>query len=190
MEDEKIIELYWNRSESAIVETNNKYGSYCRTIAYNILYDYNDSEECVNDTYLKVWNTLPPQKPKFFSSYIAKIVRNLSLNLYYKKHALKRGGGEIPLLLDELSECIPSKNIVENYIEKKENEKCVEKAISTFIRTLNDSNKRIFIKRYFYAESIKNLAYEFGMSESKVKSLLYRNRQNLKIYLEKEGIGI
>lgn len=188
LEDCAIIKLFWAREESAIVETSSKYGSYCKSIAYNILYDHEDTKECVNDTYMKTWTTLPPLRPNSLSAYLAKITRNLSLNRYKKKHAAKRGGGEVPLLLDELEDSIPTRYSAEGEYEKSCEDSLISNAISNFLFNENDESRNIFIRRYFYADSINAIANRYNISEAKIKTLLYRKRKKLKVYLEREGI--
>lgn len=188
MEDKNIIELFFKRSENAILETDKKYGKYCRKISYNILFDFNDAEECTNDTYLKLWENIPPNRPNYFLSYISKIIRNISLNLYDKKNTGKRGKGEVPILLDELSECIPSNVYTENEFIKNEDLKMLTKYLNEFLYTLNDKKRIIFIRRYFFAESIKDISYKTGIGENSIKSILFRQRKALKKYLEKEGV--
>lgn len=188
MEDGTIIDLYWQRSDRAIDETGKKYGKYCYKISYNILANREDCEECINDTYVKLWNILPPQTPNSFSAFIAKIVRNISLNLYRFYRADKRGSGEVALLLDELAECVTDGSTLEGEIEKKHEQESISKALNEFLRTLDMEVRNIFIRRYFHAESIKELSTNYSMTESRIKSLLFRNRKKLKVFLEKEGI--
>ena len=186
VEDKTIIDLYWQRSEAAIQETAIKYGSYCLKIAMNILANQEDSEECVNDAYLKMWNSLPPQRPHIFSAFLGKITRNLSLNKYKERRAQKRGGGEITLLLGELSGCIPDSSNVEAEFELKQ----ITEVINTFLYSLDKEERIVFVRRYWYGDSIHTISQHFGISESKVKSKLFRTRKKLKIYLEKEGIHL
>ena len=186
MEDTQIIALYWNRNENAIEHTRTKYGGYLITVAQNILKNHEDSEECVGDTYLKVWNAIPKDRPAIFSAYIGKITRNLALNRYAQRTAKKRGGGEVPLLLGELEDCLPSPGSVEEASELG----MITHAINTFLAGLKEERRVLFIRRYWYAEPIAELARHTGYSESKVKSLLFRLRNNLKIHLEKEGISL
>jgi RNA polymerase sigma-70 factor (ECF subfamily) len=181
-----ILDLYWSRSESAISETALKYGNYCTKIAMNILQNREDTDECVNDTYLKTWNAIPPQRPEIFPSFLGKITRNLSLNKYKEQRTKKRGGYEVALLLDELEDCIPSGNSVEAEYEAG----IIAKAIGSFLYSINTESRIIFVRRYWYVDSITCIATRFQMSESKVKSMLYRTRNKLRTYLEKEGITI
>ena len=186
MDDTAIIELYWTRSETAIEETDNKYGGYCTKIAMNILQNREDSEECVNDTYLKTWEAVPPQRPVIFISFLGRITRNLSLNKYKERNTQKRGGSEINLLLSELEDCIPSGNNTEAEYEAS----TITKTIDNFLYSVDSSNRIIFVRRYWYADSIESISKRFSMSESKVKSILFRTRSKLKNYLEKEGVMI
>ena len=186
MDDNMIIDLYWTRSESAIGETSSKYGRYCTKIAMNILNDREDSEECVNDTYLSVWNAIPPQRPASFSAFLGRITRNLSLNKYKAQNAKKRGGTEIALILGELVDCVPSGNSVESEYEAGR----IAKIIDGFLASAGAENRILFVRRYWHADSIKSIANRFSMSESKVKSSLFRTRAKLKEHLEKEGVEI
>jgi len=188
MEDSMIIDLYWERSESAIIETAKKYGGYCAKIAMNILRNHEDSEECVNDAYLKTWNAIPPKRPKIFMSFLGRITRNLSLNKYKQKNAQKRGGdeNEVEVLLSELSDCIPSGSSVETEYDAD----MTAKAIDGFLRSVDSENRIVFVRRYWYADSVNSIAERFNISESKVKSMLFRTRNKLKTYLEKEGVLI
>jgi len=184
MEDTKIIDLYWARQETAIVETDKKYGNYCRSIAMHILSNMEDTEECVNDTWMKAWDCMPPQRPDILSAFLGKITRNLSISRYRMTHAKKRGSGEVDLLLTELEECLPSSKSVEEEVEGKE----TAKAIDRFLYSIEPESRNIFIRRYFYADQVKEIAERFDISESKVKSQLFRMRGRLKEHLEKEGI--
>lgn len=186
MNDLQIISLYWNWDEEAIARTQAKYGRYLHTISYNILANREDCEECVSDTYLKVWNAIPDEKPLNFPAYIGKIVRNLSLNRYAKRKAQKRGGGEVELLLGELEDCLPAPHAVEDLSELS----LVTAAINRFLTGLDREERALFVRRYWYAQSIRDLVRLTGYSESKIKSILYRLRNRLKIHLEKEGIAL
>lgn len=186
MNDEEIIGLYWERDQRAVPETDTKYGEFLKCIAYNILYNLQDSEECVNDTYFKVWNSVPPQKPMYFRAFLGAITRNLSLDCYKQKHTKKRVPVEMTMLLSELETTLPSSESVQKKMEDKE----LALHISTFLRTLDAEKRVIFLRRYWYCDSIKNIALDFECSESKIKTLLFRMREKLKAYLEKEGIWI
>ena len=184
MNDEKIVDLYWERTETAIDETAKIYGNYLFTIANNILQNAEDAKECVNDTYLKAWNNIPPVRPAIFQAFLGKITRNLSLNKYKEQRAEKRGGGEADLIYSELEDCISSKNSVEGEYEKG----LVTKAINSFLISLRTENRVVFVRRYWYADSVRVIADRLQMSESKVKSMLFRTRKALKTYLENEGV--
>ncbi len=183
MEDNQIIELYWQRNEAAIAETNAKYGKYCYKIANDILKNDRDSEECVNDTYYRVWNTIPPQRPTVFKLFLAKITRNLSFNRYNAKNAEKRGGSEITLVLDELSECIKSTSNVEAEVEVKE----LGRIICVFARSLPEKECNIFVRRYFFSEPIRDIADRYGITENNISVILSRTRKKLKKTLIREG---
>lgn len=186
MDDKQIIDLYFQRDENAIGETDKKYGGSLKGISYRIVKNRSDSEECVNDTYLKVWNSVPPEKPIKFFSYLAKIVRNVSFTRYEYTRAKKRGFDEMPLVLEELSYCIPDKFKTEEEIEAKE----LSKIIDRFLMSEGEEKAVIFIQRYFYLCSIKEIATQNGMSQSKIKMTLLRLRQSLKEHLIKEGIEV
>ena len=183
LEDEKIIELYWQRDENAISKTDQKYGAYCQSIANNILQNKEDSEECVNDTWLKAWESIPPQKPVNFRMYLAKIVRNLAFNRFNANRAKKRGGGEMVLVLEELSECIADKTDVEQELIGKE----LKEYILGFIKELPERDRNIFVRRYFFVDPVKSIAKRYGVSENNVMVILSRIRKLLKCSLKKEG---
>ena len=171
------------RAENAVAETAAKYGAYLKYIAYNILKNREDTEECTNDTYMKVWNTIPPERPNCFKAFIGRIARNTAINLYNKYNALKRRGSEIAL--DELAECIPDPNI-----DKVSEDKEIREGLNTFLRSLPEEPRKIFVKRYWYMSSVKDIAKELKFSESKVKMSLMRTRNALKDYFAGEGISI
>lgn len=185
MDDEKIVDLFWERSELAIVETKTKYGKYCRSIAFNILSNYSDVEECENDTYIAAWNAMPPTRPTKLLAFLGRLTRNIALDRYDYNFAQKRNG-EFNLLLSELEECIPSTYNLEAQYENGQ----IAKAISKFLYTVDSQRRVIFIRRYWYSDSIKDISLQFGITDSKVKSILFRTRNKLKAYLEKEGIKI
>jgi RNA polymerase sigma-70 factor (ECF subfamily) len=184
MDDTMILELYQNRSESAITETASKYGSYCLAIATNILKNRQDAEECVNDTYYKVWEAIPPEHPAVFSSFIGRITRNTSLDKYKTRKRKKRFGNEFGLLLSELEDCISSDRKVEDEVDEMLLSACVD----NFLSGIDKESRVIFIRRYFYADSVKQVAERLVISESKVKSNLFRTRNRLKAHLESEGM--
>ena len=183
MEDSAIIELYYDRSENAVRETEKKYGAYCRKIAYNILNDRQDAEECVNDTYHKAWDTIPPQRPASLSAYLARITRNTALNRLRSKTTQKRGGGEYQLAFEELESVIGQKGDVEELFDIRQ----LKELINRFIGDLPADSRLVFIGRYWYFESVSDIAKKTGFSESKVKMLLFRARSKLKELLYKEG---
>lgn len=186
MDDNQILDLYWRRSENAISETANKYGKYCHYIAYNILRDNGDSEECVNDTYLKAWEIIPPHRPNRLSTFIGKITRNLALNKYKHYTAQKRGSGQVSLALDELQECLSTNNGVDKVID----DLTLTDVLNRFLASLPSETRKVFMRRYWYLSSIKDIADDFKISESKTKMMLLRARKELKKILEKEGIAL
>jgi len=183
MEDDAIVALYWERSEQAIRETDNKYGSFCYSIAYNLLHNAEDASESVNDTYLEAWNSMPPHKPNSLSAFLGRITRRLSVDRWRSTHAQKRGGGEYPLLLDELSECIPSKASVEQQVELRE----LAETVNRFLTGLPVEKQQVFLRRYWYGDSMEELAKKFSFTVSKVKSMLFHIRESLRDHLKKEG---
>ena len=186
MEDFEIVELYWDRNENAITQTDRKYGKYCRKIAFSIVNDREDTEECVNDTYLQTWNSLPPQRPEKLSTYLGKICRNISINLYEKLTAEKRGGNETDACLDELSELIGGSSEVEEQLDLT----VLTDLINKFLRRCEKQARTVFVQRYWYMMSVKEIARENRMSDSNVKMTLSRTREKLKLYLEEEGYSI
>lgn len=183
MQDAQIITLYWNRNEQAIVETDKKYGAYCRRIAQNILHNEQDSEECVNDTYLRTWNAIPPQRPTILSAFLAKITRNLAFDKYKAQSAEKRGGSTAEAVLEELAECIGACHSAEEHFLAKE----LGTAINRFVRTLPKREGNVFVRRYFFAETAEQIGSKYGMTSNHVTVLLSRCRKKLRAYLEKEG---
>ena len=184
MEDRKIVDLYWQRDENAIPETAAKFGGYCRTIAYNILSDAEDAEECLNDTWLRAWNTMPTNRPSRLAPYLGKLSRWISLTRLREKTSLKRGGGETELVLDELSEAVDSGADVEKAVELKE----LNAALRRFLKSLGETERQVFLARYWFIASIAEIAEKFGFSESKVNSMLHRTRKKLLGYLKEEGL--
>ena len=159
MKDSQIVELYWNRDERAIRETSTRYGRYCYAIADNILHDPEDAEECVNDTWMRAWNAMPPQRPGRLRMFLAKITRNLSFDRFQARRAQKRGGGEMPLVLEELEECLPSRDDVEGEVQARE----LERAVSEFLRVLPERECSVFLRRYFFVEPVSQIGRRYGL---------------------------
>jgi RNA polymerase sigma-70 factor (ECF subfamily) len=185
MEDRKIVQWYWDRDERAIPATADKYGSYCTAIAKNILGNREDAEECVNDTYLNAWNAMPPHRPDVLSAFLGKITRNLSLNRYRHNTADKRGGGELPAVLDELVDCVSGKEDTEQALNRQE----LVRAIDAFLDTLPRDKRSIFICRYWYTDSISEIADRHGMKAGAVSMTLRRLRASLHDYLLERGFA-
>ena len=185
MDDIKIVELYWERSEDAIIETGIKYGRLCRHIVRNILANEQDEEECVNDTYLGVWNAIPPRKPNILSSFVGRVARNQALKKY-KYVTAERRNPEAACSLTELEDCVSGEDSVETELEGKR----IEKAISDFLWNQGEEKRMVFVRRYWYFEPIAVISKRSGFSESKVISMLYNTRIKLRAYLESEGIEI
>ena len=186
LDDNAIIELYWARNETAISETQTKYGGYLHTIAYNILANSEDSDECVNDTYFRAWGSMPPNRPVKLSAYLGTIVRNLAITVFRKKGNLSNGGSQYALSLDELAECVSGG---ETPPEKAE-AGLLSRSISSYLRTVSAEARDIFLCRYYFCDSISDIAGYFGASETKIKSSLFRTRKGLRDYLRKEGFDI
>lgn len=185
MTDEMIVGLYFERNEKAIEETDRAYGRYFYRIAYGILSDEGDSKEIVNDTYMKAWNTIPPERPTLLKAFLARITRQLSINRLEHNNAQKRGGGQYFLALEELKECV-SDNDPTDAVESV----ALQEALNRFLRSLSPDVRRVFIRRYWHIHSVSEIARELRMSESKVKSMLMRTREKLKKHLEKEGFNV
>ena len=183
MEDQKIIDLYWQRSEQAIVETDTKYGGYCYSIAYNILTNREDSEESVSDTYMAAWQSMPPKRPGILPAFLGKITRHLSIDRWRRKTADKRGGSEVSLALEELEGCVSGMESVVDRLQRKE----LTVLIIRFLDSLPETERNVFLCRYWYADSVQDVADTFGFSVAKVNSMLYRTRQKLRRQLQKEG---
>ena len=186
MDDKQIIDLYWARSELAITETDRKYGKLCHRIAFQILANCQDSEECVSDTYLKAWSVIPPTLPVKLMAFLAKITRNLALHRYEKYSAEKRGGGEVDAALGELSECIPDPNSVETVVDNR----YLAEKLDEFLEALPAEARRIFMARYWEMRPVRDIAKAYAISESKVKVSLFRTRGKLRVFLEGEGIAL
>lgn len=185
MEDIQIVELYWQRDERAVAETERKYGAFCYGIAKNILSIKEDAEECVNDTYHRAWNAIPPQRPVYLRSWLGKIVRNLAINLWERNRAQKRYTGMTELLA-ELEECIPSPQTVEQTLEEQE----LAGHISAWLRTLEQDDRVLFVRRYWEGAELQSLAKERGIPPGKLAQRMYRLRGDLKALLERKGVSL
>lgn len=184
MEDQQIIDLYWSRSETAIAETNRKYGKYCYSIAYNILTNNEDAEESVSDAYMAAWTSMPPKRPSILAAFLGKITRHLSIDRWRARNRYKRGGGEIVLALEELEDCVADSQTVEKaYAQKR-----LIQVFRRFLEALPETERRIFLCRYWYLDSISDISNYYGFSNSKVTSMLYRTRKKLRVVLEEEGL--
>lgn len=183
MEDEQIVQLYWERSDRAISETAYKYGTYCRSIAQNILQNPEDAEEIVNDTWLGAWNAMPPHRPGVLSTFLGKLTRRISIDRFRTQTRHKRGGDTVTLALEELNECVPGGQDIQQELEQRE----LVRAIDRFLDTLPDRERRIFLCRYWYLDDIAAISARFGFTRSKVKSMLYRIRNKLRTHLQEEG---
>jgi len=186
MDDKQIIELFYERSEDAIAKTSEKYGSFCYYIAEHILHDRQDSEECVNDTYLKAWNSIPPNKPQNLAVYLGRIIRNISLDIYRKRTAEKRGGTQTEEILDELSEITNGKDETFDGVRRKE----LIKEINTFLSSLKPVERKMFVLRYWHAYSVSDISEKCGKTESNVSVSLSRTRKKMKEYLTERGFEI
>lgn len=182
MEDPAIIELYWARDEDAITQTDRKYGPLCRSLAYNILSDREDSEECVNDTWHRAWDTMPPQRPDSLRAYLGRIVRNLSISRLRRRTARKRGSG-LELMLSELSDCVPDPHSPEQETDARE----LAAIISRWLRTREQEERVLFVRRYWYGEAVSDLARQWGATPNQMAKRMFKLRQSLKQTLEQEG---
>ena len=179
MDDNEIIDLFWQRSEDALTECKNKFGGYCRMIANNILNNNSDSDECVNDMLLRAWNAIPPEKPSRFKAFLAKIIRNLALDRYEAAHTQKRGNGNMEIALDELANISAPEETDDGELTQ---------SINTFLKSEPPENADIFVKRYWYLQSVNEIAAEYGYKENKIAAILFRMRGRLKQKLESEGL--
>ena len=184
MEDQAIIDLYFQRSEHAIAETAAKYGGYCYSIANNILGNKEDSEECVSDTWLAAWNAMPPRRPGVLSVFLGRITRNGALDRWRRRQAFKRGGGEVTLALEELRECVSNDDNVEEAFSRRE----TVRAVNSLLDKLTETERNVFLRRYWCVDTVADIAASFGFTEGKVKSMLHRPRLKLRKQLEKEGL--
>ncbi len=183
MEDGKIIALYWAREQAALDQTQRKYGSYLTRVAYNILASREDSEESVNDTYLAAWNAMPPHRPDCLCAFLSKLTRRISIDLLRKRESLKRGGSQYAVSLSELSECLPGGKDTEQAAEGK----LLAAAMADFVEALPEKTRRIFLGRYYFLDSIREVARYCGVTEANAKVILHRTRQALRVHLEQEG---
>lgn len=188
LQDEQIIDLYFDRNERALSETSDKYGNYCRTIARNILNDEETVKECFNDTLFCSWNAMPPQRPSCLRVFVGKITRNLSLNRVRSAQTLKRGGGEAVIALDELEDCLPTASVWS--AEQVEENMVIREVLKELLSSLPIQSRRIFVRRYWYLSSIADIAKAMDMSEGNVRTILSRVRGKLKAALEKEGVTV
>ena len=186
MEDRKIVELYWARDESAIAVTRDKYEPYCYSIARNILRTHEDAEECVGDTWLAAWNAMPPRRPRLLGPFLGRITRNLSFDRYRKQTADKRGGGELPLVLEELADCVSGGETPEEALDRKE----ILYAVNDYLDTLSARKRNLFVCRYWYADSVTDIARRYGMRETAVSMSLSRIREALRDYLVERGVAL
>ena len=185
MQDVFIVDLYWNRNEDAIQQTKLKYEAYLMKVAYNILANIDDSKECVNDTYLAAWNSIPPQRPGVLSTYLGKITRQISIDVFRKRHAAKRYVSEYAASLEEFTDAFADRNTPEQELDAS----LLKEAINHFLRELPTESRNVFIGRYYFFDSVKKIASYCGMSEAKVKTVLFRTRKSLNEYLKKEGLA-
>ncbi len=183
MDDKNIVDLFWQRSEKAIVETDSKYGGYCFSIAYNVLANNEDAEESVSDTYMAAWNKLPPHRPSILATFLGKITRNISISRWRSRSAYKRGGGEIVLALEELDNCVDGTQDIEASSDARELSACLNR----FLDSLPKAERDIFLRRYWFFDPIAAIAESYGFTQSKVTSMLHRMRGKLRKQLEKEG---
>lgn len=184
MEDAEIVDLYWQRDQQAIAETDKKYGAYCQHIAYAVCSDRLDAEECVNDTWLRAWGAMPDKRPTVLATFLGKITRNLAINRFQRKTRKKRGGGETELALEELEDCIPAALDVERRYELQE----FRQAIGRFVSGLSETEQKVFVARYWYLSPVEEIARRLQISSSKTKSMLFRLRNRLRLYLKEEDL--
>ncbi|MBD5384680.1 MAG: sigma-70 family RNA polymerase sigma factor [Ruminococcaceae bacterium] len=186
MDDKEIVQLFLKRDERALNELQSKYERLCRSIAENILKNRTDAEECVNDAYFKVWNSIPPYEPKSLSSFVARVAKNTALDIYDAYHTEKRGGGDTPLSLDELGDLVSGGSSVESGAENRE----LLAEINAFLSSISSEKRRMFVNRYWYFYSTAELAEMYGMREHSIVVTLARTRKALKEYLRKRGFEI
>ena len=183
MDDQTLVELFWRRDETALTIAEDTYGAYCRQIAYNILGNTEDAAESVNDVWLAAWRSIPPHRPQVLQAFLGKLARNISLKKRRDQSAVKRGGGELPLIYEELADCIPARTDVEQEVETI----ALSESINRFLDSLPPLEQAVFLRRYWYFEQVHTIAVQFRFSDSKVKSMLLRTRRKLAQTLRKEG---
>ncbi len=186
MDDHEIIALYWQRNEAAIAATASKYSGYCGRVARGILGSPEDVEECLSDTWMAAWTAMPPHRPDRLPLFLGKITRSLAFDRFRAGRAEKRGGGELPLALEELADCVPTVPGAEQAVEDRE----LERVLNRFLYTLPAAECSVFLRRYWYAEPLMDIARRYGLKLNTVKSSLYRSRMKLKHYLEREGVSL
>ena len=186
MNDQQIIDLYWRRSEDAVRETEAKYGPYCRTVAGNILADRLDAEECVSDAYLRAWEAIPPHRPEKLGAFLMKLTRNLSFSRWRQRHAEKRGGGEVALALSELGEIVSGGESAEEAVDRR----ALTEELEAFLRGIDSRKRALFLRRYWYAHSVKDIAADAGMSPAAVTMTLRRLREQLRSHLTERGYDL
>ena len=184
MEDRKIVALYLERNSAAIAQSSERYGKYCKTIAQNILGNELDAEECVNDTWLAAWNSIPPRRPENLGAYLGRLTRSKAIDRWRTQHREKRGGSTVPLALEEISELIPGDNGPEQELLNKD----LIRAINRFLASLSESERNVFLCRYWYFEEISGICFRLGFSRSKVDTMLHRTRNKLRKFLQKEDL--
>lgn len=186
MDDRRIVALFLNRSEEALLQIDIKYGRYCHRVAFNVLGNAEDSEECVNDAYMRVWGSIPPNEPSSLSAYVGKITRNIALDKLRQKNSSKRGNGEVPVLLDELAECVSGAD----ELERRQDSAEIIDALNGFLETLSVTERGVFMRRYWMMEPIADVAARYDISVSKTTTMLFRLRGRLKKHFMKEGISL
>ena len=184
MNDERIVSLLFARDESALAVVQEKYGRYCHTVAARILGSHEDAEECVNDTWRRAWETIPPHKPSVLSTYLGMLTRHIALNRIKASLADKRGGGQVSLALEELSECVADTEADDEQREQ------LREALNSFLASLPQKNRMIFVRRYWYTDSVADIAAAYDMNENSVNALLFRMRRQLKKHLHNAGIDV
>lgn len=186
VEDREIVALFWERNDAALTEAERKYGAYCYAVARNIVGNDEDAKECVNDVWMAAWRSIPPHQPTVLQAFLGKLARNISLKKWRDRRAAKRGGGELSLVYEELADCIPAHSTVEQEIETAALSQCVNR----FLDSLPPVEQAVFLRRYWYFDSIKVIAGRFHFTQAKVKSMLHRTRQKLAAVLQKEGFPV